>query len=174
MNSENTPAAALDKITLAALCKADIISFHRHDNGDSFINATKKLKATTADPFAPKEITIRIDCNSVLDEYERPAVWNPTYEAFDMIHTPSYDKVWQTAVSLLRAGDVLRLRWGRGAGTTLDMQKVGFVGDRLLLEVSRTNAQGKITTLTFHVGQTTGRDNSARMIKKVRQVAEAV
>lgn len=163
---------ALDKVQIAALRKADTISFH-HNDGKSYIVATKRKERTERDPFAD-DVRVNIRCKWSLVNYESndpndahasafsaPAIPGDKFKAFEMLHSPSHTDHWQTTASLLKPGDVLTLKWVRGGKTTDGMRDAQFVGDDLFLRVQRGDK-----SLTFHVGDTIcQRYSTARMVR---------
>ena len=153
----------ITKIEIAALRKADSVSFHNPPNGEAYICAIKRKEVTTANPFAD-DIRITVPCESRLRDYEGSFITSrATFTAFDMIHSAQGDDGWQTIASLLRDGDALTLVWQRGAWSSPDLTDKGYVGDLLLLIVQRSDKR-----LTFAVGHYVGpRHSSARMVRNV-------
>ena len=170
MDTFNKPEdrpAPLDKVQIAALRKADAISFH-HYQGKSYIAATKRVERTVAQPFAD-DVRIDIPCGWRLTNYDPndsglggPAIEGDKFVAFDMIHTAQYeDGIWQTVASLLKPGDVLTLHWTRNGGTTQALNDAHMVGDRLRLVVERGDRK-----LRFQVGEYFGpASNTSRMVR---------
>ena len=158
----------LDKMALAALRKADTISFH-HADGKSLIRASKKHKPTGRDPFAPSETTVTVSCNAAITDYDRGGCWGTDayrddlkcYAAFAWYSHAQYaDCTWQTIATVLRAGDELTLYWQRGGLTNQGMRDAGFHGDALYVRVRRADKR-----LTFLIDTYCGHDNTARMVR---------
>lgn len=150
----------LDKIQIAALRKANIVSFHRLKDGTSHICATKRNAPTAQDPFA-QDIDIRIPCDSTLDDYDSPHIDGAPWAAFDMLYVSSYADEWTTVAGLLREGDSVTLEWRRGNRSTTTLKDLGIVADTLMFVVKRGDKR-----LTFHIGDYTGPDHTARMIRR--------
>ena len=95
-----TDTHKLDKMDVAALRKADSISFHHITMSPStpHISASKRIKN---DPFQD-EARREIPVTSNLADGD---------VAFEMIHSSQYHQAWQTIAKLLRPDDVLRLEW---------------------------------------------------------------
>jgi hypothetical protein len=169
----------LDAIELAALRKADCVSFHHHrlktvaetGGAASFIRATKEFRQSKSNPFGKTEAALEISVGARLTEYTRGDDAIPyearneagDYAAFEMIHAAQFDDVWKSIVALLRVGDELTLHWRRGAFTTDAMQEASpkFYGDQLLLQVDRGDKR-----LTFMVDMSVTENNTARMIRR--------
>jgi hypothetical protein len=161
----------LDAIQLAALRKADRVSFFHRAKPDatgetSYICATKENKPSGNDPF-PRESVVIIPCECRLVDYSNAAIpFDSTdWSGFAMIHAAQFDDAWKTTTSLLNARDKLTLKWSRGAWTTERMENATpkFYGDVLELCVARG---GKTKSLTFHVETSICENNSARMIRR--------
>jgi hypothetical protein len=162
--TETNQVNALTKMDIAALRKADCVSFHQHD-GKSYICATKRTQKSERDPFS-RDADYYIPCNVSFTSYEEGVrtLFTPTFKAFDMIHTSRLDQCWQTTVLMLRAGDTLTLRWEHGALNTDGMASVDMCGDQLNLIVTRGEHK-----LWFAVSTTVcPRHSLSRMICDVR------
>ena len=153
----------LTKVDIAALKKADHISFH-HFGGKSYIRATKERDRSERDPFA-EDSHVDVICTWALSNYDGwpdgDQQWLKAneFKSFHMIHTPS-TLCWQTIAGSLRVGDVLKLCWVRGNSTEA-IHSVNFSTDQLRLEVQRGDKK-----LAFLLAQQTGPDNTARMVQK--------
>lgn len=86
---------------------------------------------------------------------------------FAYLSNANYDAAWATIVHhVIRAGDVISLRFTAGGATTKDMQDAGFVGDYMDLVIHRPTSSGKPKVLTFRVYQQTSKqDSTARLIR---------
>jgi hypothetical protein len=161
-------SVALDKLALAALRKADRISFH-HSDGKSVIRATKENKPSERDPFAPRETVITVPCEARITDYERGGFLGTDayrddlrgYAAFAWLsHAQSADCIWQTIASILKAGDELTLYWQRGGLSHQAMKDAGLHGDALHLRVRRGDKR-----LLFLIDTYCGHDSTVRMVR---------
>ena len=76
-----------------------------------------------------------------------------------------YDSdILTTIWSLLRVGDILRLRWNYNGGSRV-VERVNLHTDQLYLEVIRMGKKGE-KKMKFFIDEQTGLDNSARMIRR--------
>jgi hypothetical protein len=168
LDSTTQDGLALDKIAVAALRQADSISFH-HNDGQSYINASKKVVQTARDPFGRTEVTINVPCKARINDYERGIVgyWvrpdeMKDYRCYENTAYPSEPGgPWQTIAGLLKPGDELTLAWSRGGIGTLGTRAHGMVGDMLELVVQRDRKR-----MTFLLDTQVGEDNTARMCKR--------
>lgn len=80
--------------------------------------------------------------------------------AFHMEHGSKYDRPWQTVVSLLRTGDVLRLDFV-GSNNNGYLKEAGLHLDSLTLSVTRGKRR-----MEFLLATSVCPDNSARMVKR--------
>ena len=162
-------SVALDKLALAALRKADRISFH-HTDGKSVIRATKENKPSERDPFALRETVITVSCEARITDYDRGAGLGTEvyrgddlkrYTAFGWLsHAQSADCTWQTTASILKTGDELTLYWQRGGLSTQGMREAGLHGDALYLRIRRGDKR-----LVFLIDTYCGHDNTVRMVR---------
>jgi hypothetical protein len=162
----------LDAIELAALRKANTVSFHHLAPDDtgyvprSFIRASKRMEQSASNPFGPTEVSVEIPVDWRLADYsrgEKVPYGTGEFRAFHMIGSCQFHEEWMTVVSLLRVGDILRLLWSRGGFTTEGMREAApaFYGDGLSMEVIRDKRR-----LVFHVGEQVSEDNTARMVQR--------
>jgi hypothetical protein len=164
----------LDAIQLAALRKATTVSFHNHADdrpntlGRSYIRASKAHDRTAADPFAPRETSIEMQCQATVHDYEKPNTWKPDFEAFAWVSSARIEEAWQTIASLLRVGDDLTLAWEAGALSSPFLVDKGLIGDRVRLVVQR----GK-TRLVFALDEQIG-ESRYRMVKVARAKEYAI
>ena len=172
-------------VELAALRKADAVSFHLRD-GNCYLVASKETESTPADPFAPPRRSVTITAESQVTDYT-PLHWTRTYfsdsqyksgklpagtQCFAMLHSAQYLPEWRTIASLLKVGDAIRLVWLCNAWRSPANEARGTVGDRMNVEVRRS---GKV--LTFRLLDYVGDNCSARMVKMpipAEEVAEEV
>lgn len=152
----------LDKTQIAALRKANSVSFYATREGKSGISAVKERHSTPAEPFA-QDVRIEIACASRLVNYDRETgirANDEAYTGFGMIHTSHACEEWQTIASLLREKDVLTLEWQRGAWSSPALTDSGIIGDRLILRVQRGDKR-----LSFLADHYCGPNNTARMVR---------
>jgi hypothetical protein len=162
-----TKSIPVDAIAVAALRKADTVSFHRGTAG-SFILATKKCESTASDPFAPREREIRIEVDfTFVNGHGADAIpAGSEFTAFEWVSDAGFDFEWITIANLIKAGDVLCLDWHRGAMNSPFLTSHGLVGDSLSLSITRGDGESKPKrTQTFLINKSVSADNSARMIK---------
>ena len=160
----DTVPLALSAIQIVALRRADRLVFRHTPDKGSQIEAIKDNKATNADPFA-QEIVVTVPCAFAADDYgghgseeypnaPKAFTWDAlsagTFWGFDMFHSPKSDAIWQTVAGALRAGDVVRLRWMRGAGTSPALYKAGVVADSLRLYIERNGKPAGAFNLATH------------------------
>jgi hypothetical protein len=157
-------ADAITKIDIYALRQCDVVSFH-HDTV-SYISVTKR--ESFINPFGA---TRRINCNTRFVDYsdKNEQISKERMKCFDMIHSPKVETEWQTIVSLLKEGDVLRLHWQRNALQSEALKEVGFCGDKLSLLVTRGKRE-----MEFFLHAYCGANNTARMIQGPRKGEEYI
>ncbi len=94
---------------------------------------------------------------------------HPQARAFHTIGSARYDDDWRTVLDLLKTDDVLELHW-RADNNTDITRNAGLHIDELRLLVHRNGGKhaehGKGRTLSLLLDVSTGRDNSARMIRR--------
>ena len=139
----------LSRLDVAALRKANTVSFH-YTQGRAFIRATKRMEPSERDPFAPKEVSVEIECASCLRSYDDDIKPN-AYKAFDMIHSAQLHEEWQTIAALAREGDEVTLHWQAGAWTSETLKDKGLVGD--VLYHCGCSAAAVAWRLLFHIIQ---------------------
>jgi hypothetical protein len=161
----NQVITILDRLHVAAMQKADTVSFH-HCEGRNYLRCSKKHKATAASPFEG-ESKIEIDCESLFVDYEGDYSMrnSATFKGFDMIHRAQYDDAWQTVAHLAKPGDLLQLHWQHGAQTTDGLRERDMAGDVLQIIIVRGARK-----MTFNISHYHGPARSlARMIRDVVQ-----
>ena len=146
---------ALTATDLSALRKADQLYFRSSFGADgdisSHIECVKEIKKSAADPWA-EDKTYRVPCEGLV--YAARG-WMGKHDDCEFVpHTASehngaaqYWTEWQTAVSMLRPGDILRLDWHHNGGSE-EQERAGFCTDSLTLIVSRP-AKGKAKARHF-------------------------
>lgn len=156
----------IDAVQLSAMRKADRICFV-HRDGQSYIRCIKENKPTDRNPFA-QDVEIIIPCETRFVSYEKGENYfhTPDFTAFEMLHHPQFDDGdWLTTATFLKVGDVLKLKWCRGAMNTQGANDIGWCGDYLKLQVTRGDKK-----FSFHVDQCfVPRHSTARMIRDVRE-----
>lgn len=162
----------IDAMQVAAMRKADRVCFV-HDKRQSYIRAIKVNPATDRNPFA-QDIEIVIPCETRFVSYEKDENYfhpMPDFTAFEMEHCAQSSLDWQTTAGFLKVGDVITLKWCRGAMNTQGVDDIDWCGDYLKLQIARGDKK-----YSFHVDQCfVPRHSSARMIRNVRpHAAETV
>jgi hypothetical protein len=160
---------------IRALRNADAVAFDLYwHNGQrrSQIRAIKERKHTK-DGF---DETVYIPASAVVEDYVRED-WDPErrYKCYKLLHHPQYNEYWKTVVSLLHAGDSLRVCWVRSTGngylesslTTTDSGSA--LRDRLYqftlaVEIHRAMKRGE-KVMSFMLRHSTCPDNSAAMVR---------
>ena len=156
-------AEPLSRILIAALRKADCVSFHLQE-GRSTIVASKRNEPTAADPFAPHEMRHEIVCGVQVTDYHQPRHDGPMV-CFGMVHGSRTEPLFQTIVATLREGDSIVLSWGRDAWTNPNIASHGLAGDTLHLVVTRPGGK----RCEYFVDHSITRENcSARMVRPAR------
>lgn len=179
MGTTNT-GCVIDKVMLSALRKADRIVFRHTPDKGSAIEAIQANTPSEKDPFA-RDAVLSVPCRFALDDYgghgtdEYPAQekafdWgacnNGTFYGFDMEHTAKSSKTWQSIVSVMKAGDIIGLRWMRNAGTNPAIFKLGVVSDTLELWVERGDkSAGRFVVSTHSVPAA---NEQTRIVSKYR------
>jgi len=160
-----TKSAPITAIELAALRKADTVSFHRN-GADSLICASKKCEASPLDPFAPREREVRIpvDFDFINSHGEDMIPTGSEFVAFEWVPSAQYDMAWQTIAHFIKAGDVLCLHWYRGAMNSPMLISHGLVGDMLSISIRRGEGKNQ-KTFVFLIDKSVSENNTARMIK---------
>lgn len=166
MSDTTAARQSLDKVQIAAMKTADRIIF-RHTSGEgSRIEAVKEVRATEAQPFA-QDVTVDVRCMFVADDFGSHSGGTDEYPSppkeftfdelnagafygFEMFHSPQSNKVWQSIVGAMKAGDVIGLRWMRNAGTSPGIYKCGVVADRLQLWIERGDKHAGTFILSCH------------------------
>jgi hypothetical protein len=168
-----TTHVTLDRIMIAALAQCDRVLF-RHYEGQSTIEAIKNVKPSPKDPFAPEERRVVINCDSGWNDWTPGTSWRKpeSFIGFACVHAPKYRDSWVTIVSLLKAGDTLRLCWERSAWHEMEqdsdsgkyvIKPGGFHEDRVSLQVSR---KGK--RMSFDLEHSVApMDSYARLVREV-------
>ena len=87
-------------------------------------------------------------------------------EAWGYISTSQYEPTLQTAIDIMRPGDILTAHWIVDNNSAA-IESAGLHSDALELIVTRTSKLGKVRTFTFHILSGLCEDNSARMIQRV-------
>jgi hypothetical protein len=155
----------LDALQIAAMRKADVMCFH-HRERQSYIRAVKRNAKTERNPFA-EDVEIVIPCETRFVSYEKDESYfhpMPDFTAFEMEHCAQSSLDWQTTAAFLKVGDVVTLKWCRGAMNTQGADDIGWCGDYLKLQIARGDKK-----FSFHVNQCfVPRHSSARMIRDVR------
>jgi hypothetical protein len=143
----------LTKLNINAMKKADTICF-RTENEVSTVECSKKKNEN--DPYGSSH------------NFNVEAKHKTIHGGNDNNYCFSYHSLYdfelcplKTVVSLLKVDDSIKLVWYKDAGATEDLIKNSFISDHFYIEVSRKD---KIK-YNFLINVSTGRDNSARMIK---------
>ena len=160
-----TKSVPVDAIAVAALRKADTVSFHRHGE-ESYISATKKCEPCASDPFAPREREVRIpaDFTFVNGGGQDTIPYGSEFVAFEWVSSAQYDRAWQTIAHFIKAGDILCLDWYRGAMNSSMLASHGLVGDMLSISIRRGEGKNE-KHFTFLIDKSVSENNTARMIK---------
>jgi hypothetical protein len=165
---DNAPLTAAD---ITALRTADYVSFHQYDGiGKIVANAhgrgEQRIYTAREQKLFPTASHLDRSRVMVVDSAMHGYTSDDEYfggrkdgRAYASVSTPSMSDHWQTLVSLLRAGDVLTLRWS-ASNNTDNHKSVGFHADELRVLVRRGDK-----VLTFLVDYSVGPYNSARMIQ---------
>jgi hypothetical protein len=166
-NAADAMQSAITKVDIAAMKKASDICFRKmRGTIGSSIECNKEIERTESNPFSTRE-TIVLRCSDRFHSYadtmhgkvydiKRENAW----DAFEMIHSPSYCEEWQTICACLKAGDILSLEWiaDNQSGYLVE---AGLHRDHLKLIVNRKDKQ----RLVFCVRESVCQNNSARMIR---------
>lgn len=175
---EPRPVGVLTADDVKALRRAETVVF-RLRNGRYTIEAGIGWM-TEARTYTAAEQRIFPDLSTGSSERERvietfgaiQPYGSGTYTArystgFAMINSAQFTQTWITIASLLRAGDVLSLRFLADAHTNDNLRKAGLHGDVLRLDVTRDQGHLVIdgTVLAFDVISSTSPDNTARMVR---------
>jgi len=168
-----TPLGTLTRLDLRALQQADRVSFHRHAGQDT-IRCHKEVPRDQRGPFGDHEKTHDVGVTATVTIYKGGglAEW-PRQDAdcFASMSASEYGtNVWHTVARMLRAGDVLALRWvGSNGNGYIDNARTFVRGpssgeplyhDNLYLVARR----GK-KTLTFYLDDSICPNNTARMVR---------
>lgn len=161
---------------IAALKIAETVSFHVY-KGEVYIRAGIEL-SRIGEPriFTAREQRLlpqtdswsrerRIDTQGGARGYDGDSSWHGDERttAFEMVHSASYSREWQTIVSCLRPGDVLGIDFCGDGGSNGNTKPVGIHVDTLHLNVQRGT---KHRALRFLVDYCACVDNSARAVKR--------
>ncbi len=149
----------IKKIDIQAMKQADTICF-RTENSISTVECYKKK--SDDNPF---------DSDHVFNVESKQRYINYSYKnkTYCFSHHSMYDFEFcplKTVISLLRENDTIQLVWYQGAGDTEDLKENGFVSDHLYIEIIRKDK----VKYNFLIHVSTGRDNSARMIKHHKRI----
>ncbi len=157
-------ATELTADDIKSLRGSEDISFHKFE-GDS--STTLLLRRTVGKGQFQTVAEVQLSAATRITDYS--PIEGPRVERDYVCHSSSvWASAWQTAVSVLKAGDVLLIEWVRGNDSPA-MTEAGATADELRLQVIRP---GKRPTLTFllnysvHAGS--GRELS-RMVRAPRQ-----
>jgi len=147
----------IKRIDINAMRQANTICFRtvKKANEEEMTTTVEcSKKGSENDPFESSHIFNAISKG-------RP-LFNNTLYCFESFSLYSFSFCpLKTVISLLRVDDTIKLVWYKDAGKTEDLEKNGFVSDHLYLEVIRKDK----VKYNFLLSVSTGRDNSARMIK---------
>lgn len=127
----------LTKVDVAALRKADSVSFTRDANGSRITMVKKAPEPTEANPF-PQDVYAAITCDSRLRDYEG-SMWGRQHDHYRAAHHETSAQLaeeWQTVAATLKAGDELTLEWLCGNSSEA-MRTAGVTVDELRLRVDR-------------------------------------
>jgi len=150
----------IKKIDISAMKKADTICLRTVTVSPGVYTSTVECskKKSDSNPFEDNYIFN-------VDHKYNPIPFNKDRFCFEMFNMYDWDlSPLKTAISLLREDDTIQLVWYKDAGNTEDLKKNDFVSDHLYLEIIR---KGEVK-YNFLLSVSTGRDNSARMIKCYR------
>ena len=152
-------AYQITKIDIAALRKADRISFLREDSGTRISMVKKAGDPTEANPF-PQDVHYNVACDARIADYTG-SMWGRQHDCYRAAcHTTSaqLDEEWQTVASLLKPGDELTLAWVAGNDSPALREK-GVIIDELRLNVSRDGKR-----LVFLLARETSINDRWRMV----------
>ena len=171
---------ALEKKDLQALRKADTLVFH-HDRPENNKNGTagriRCIKRTSQaelerDPYAPedREYEMELDswvdiCSDAIPESMTISEFRDKIRASEVLYPyPSYvgGNTLSTVIGLLKAGDILKLRWYYGDGNDY-MKRANLHRDHLELKIERPG-KSKTKLMTFLLRVSVCEDNTARML----------
>jgi len=153
----------IKRIDINAMKQADSICFRtvkKNEKMVTTIECSKKKSETT--PFESNHVFMgecknkAVQCIGSFLSPKEPMHCFEMFSLYDFDFCPL-----KTAISLLKVDDTIRLVWYKGAGSTEDLKENGFVSDHLYLEIIRKDK----VKYNFLLSVSTGRDNSARMIK---------
>jgi hypothetical protein len=155
----------LAKMDVLALRNADDVCFDLNMEGGkttlSRIRAIKR-RQNSEDGF---DQTVEIETQGWVIDHQRDKDERPPAFAFYM--TSRYDRVWTTIANLLREGDEITTVWVR-ANNSRTIDEVHLYQDMVNLEVKRYPRSGEPTVMSFGLGNSICKDNSARMIRSSR------
>jgi hypothetical protein len=171
-----TTVLPLSRDDITAMRSADDISFHQYD-GEAFIRAhlrghgeqriftvREQKLFTTADHSSERLRHIPVQSSAFGYGYNTSGTggWNstnnPGYSAFAM--TSTIGNVLRTILVLLKVDDILTLNWVADNNTEV-IREANLHTDQLEIRVTRGDK-----FYVFLVKVQTGKDNSARMIKR--------
>lgn len=147
--------ATLTTTDLAALRKADRVYFRSTWDVDqtatAHIACVREAKKTPANPWAEDQ-EYRVACNTTVRTFHG---WTEAHQNCEFVPRSAgehngaaqYCPEWQTAVSMMRAGDELRLDWSHNGGSE-EQERAGFCTDSLTLIIDRP-ARGKAKARRF-------------------------
>lgn len=164
---------ALTRTDIAALRKADLVSFHYNvrrtsdDGANDRVTVIRAHKRPTyaereRDPFA-REIVHEIDLGAanlhrVTNHGERH---DGGWTAYESILSAQYVETWRTAVRSLKVGETIMMHWTRDNNSET-IRKAGLHVDELTISVG---VQGK-SARWYHIDTRITPDNTARMIQR--------
>lgn len=174
MTEQPTEGGGLSREDVAALRKADSVTFHR-TKGEAYLRAcldrhiddtTKALRALFPVFRDERNRDRRIEATDGIGGYDGNRRWwvaddDVEVRCFYMLHHADMSTEWQTIAAQLRPGDTLRLRWLAGNDNE-NLERAGMHRDELRLMVTDSRGKGRAYLVAIEVGP----DNSARMIKR--------
>lgn len=165
---------ALTRMDIAALRKADRVSFHynvRHvDNGErrSFIRAHKEptYAERERDPFAREQIhEIDLGPNG---EHHRVINYGDRHDggwsAFESVMAAQVTETWRTVVRSLKVGETIVMHWTRDNNSET-IRKADLHVDELTVSVGKEGAQNGARW--YHIATRITPDNTARMVQRI-------
>lgn len=150
--------AELTSSLLTKMRQARTITFHMTQDLEG--HRTSEIRLHPEDLGDSSHITV--ECGTSFVDYGEPLRVHYKLSGYHHAGTPSVTPHLRTLLwEVLRADDVLTLRWVRGNNND-NNRSVRWQTDDLYLVVTRRKAR-----LTFLLARQTGPDNTARMIREI-------
>jgi hypothetical protein len=174
--------AILSKTDIAALRKAQRIVFQMHEDGRTELRALFDFEHTNVTPYKMElfpehnhgqEFQRRIAAESSITDYsarhsDQTRSVKYAYTGFELLNATQFDLVWRTAVTSLKAGEWLVLRW-IGSNNNALLNDAGLHHDELVLQVRRRvyrKGDSQVVRREYALASQISLNNSARMLRR--------